>query len=182
MWRSSHEPGNLRRCGQPVGWLAAAVLFLGGCGNPDTSDLQDYVSEVRKESGGHVEPLPEIQEYDIPSYTVSSERSPFIHAATTEDGESDEGPAPDEDREREHLERYALDSLRMVGLFSTNGRQWALVQTPDGTVHRVTTGNYLGENHGRVVEIGADGMAIRELVPDGSGGWREREAALALDD
>jgi len=56
------------------------------------------------------------------------------------------------------------------------------VQTKDGLVNRVLTGNYIGQNDGRITEITASKVLIREIVPDGTGGYIERPAALALND
>jgi type IV pilus assembly protein PilP len=52
---------------------------------------------------------------------------------------------------------------------------------PQRVVHRVRVGNYLGQSDGRIVAIREDGLEIVELIPDGSGGWLERPARLALD-
>jgi type IV pilus assembly protein PilP len=49
-------------------------------------------------------------------------------------------------------------------------------------VHRVQTGNYVGKNYGRIEKITPNTIKVRELIPKESGGWIEREAALALND
>ena len=63
--------------------------------------------------------------------------------------------APGRDRisngPREYLERYELDTLSMVGTFSNEESYWALVRDPEGVIHRVPVGNYIGKNHGKVV-------------------------------
>ena len=61
------------------------------------------------------------------------------------------GPRPDFDRPKEYLERYELDTLSMVGTFSKDESYWALVRDPEGVIHRVPVGNYIGKNHGKVV-------------------------------
>jgi type IV pilus assembly protein PilP len=57
-----------------------------------------------------------------------------------------------------------------------------LVRDPDGVVHRVHVGNYLGQNYGRITSINEDHIELVELVPNGSGGWMERQATIALGD
>lgn len=167
-----------------AGWIGAvfgAVALLGGCANPDTTDLQDFVLEVRGGATSEIEPLPEVEEFEIHSYEAHAARDPFRPPAGPDRAQANGSDlAPDDDRERQYLEQYPLDSLIMVGLFAVDGSQWALVRTPDGVIHRVTVGHYIGQNHGRIIDIEAGGMAVRELVPDGMGGWRERDAALAL--
>ena len=55
-----------------------------------------------------------------------------------------------------------------------------LVKDPDGVIHRVHAGNYLGQNYGRITGISEDHIDVVELGPNGSGGWMERPATVAL--
>jgi len=87
---------------------------------------------------------------------------------------------PDLNRPREPLEEYPLDSLRMVGILELKGTRWALIKTPDETIHRVRVGNYMGQNHGRITRITETQVDLIEIVPDGLGGWMERKAQVAL--
>ena len=66
------------------------------------------------------------------------------------------------------------------GTLDRKGEMWALVQTPDGTIHRVKTGNYLGQNDGRITAIEEERVNLVELIPNGRGGYLERQASLAL--
>ena len=59
---------------------------------------------------------------------------------------------------------------------------YGLVQTKDGLVHRVLPGNRLGQNDGRITAIDEAKISLIEIVPDGTGGFIERPAALALSD
>jgi type IV pilus assembly protein PilP len=83
-------------------------------------------------------------------------------------------------RPREYLERFELDTLTMVGTFYKEASEWALVQDPDGVVHRVAVGNYMGKNHGKVSEVSNDEVQLSEFIADGVGGWLVREASVAL--
>jgi len=55
-----------------------------------------------------------------------------------------------------------------------------LVKDTDGVVHRVHMRNYLGQNNGKITAIAEDHIDLVELVPNGSGGWMERQATVAL--
>ena len=68
----------------------------------------------------------------------------------------------------------------MVGTFEKESSEWALVQDPDGVVHRVSVGNYLGQNHGKVGSISNDEVYLSEFIADGVGGWLVREASISL--
>jgi type IV pilus assembly protein PilP len=68
----------------------------------------------------------------------------------------------------------------MVGTLEQIGATWGLVKTKEGTVHKVKRGNYMGQNHGRIMLISEDRIELTEIVQDGSGGYIERQASLAL--
>ena len=89
--------------------------------------------------------------------------------------------APDRTRAREFLEQFDVDSLSLVGRLERQGVEWALLRDPSGGIHRVREGNYVGPDHGRVVDVGAGYVAIMEIVTDGtSNGWVERPRTLEL--
>jgi type IV pilus assembly protein PilP len=46
----------------------------------------------------------------------------------------------------------------------------------------VTPGVYLGQSDGRILSVTSNKIQLVELVPDGSGGWIEREAHIAMDE
>lgn len=166
-------------------WLVLMVVFgLTGCDNPDMSDLFRYVDEVRARAPGPIEPLPEFKEVKTFLYVPGGRRSPF-EPETAEKGaqlivEDQFGPKPDPTRAPEELEGFSLDALKMVGTLDKGGSNWGLVQTPDGTIHRVQAGNYMGQNYGRIVAITEYEITLIELVKTASGNFLERDAALAL--
>ena len=89
---------------------------------------------------------------------------------------------PDDNRAKEFLEQYTFDSLRMVGGLARAGVDWVLVRDPDGGIHRVTLGNFLGRNHGKIVEMAETYVAVIEIVSDGTeNGWVERPRTIKLD-
>ena len=92
------------------------------------------------------------------------------------------GPKPIQDRNKEYLEQFPLDTLTMVGTLARDGRTFGLVQTQDGMVHRVIPGNYVGQNDGRIVAISSAEISVEELVADGIGGFYTRAAEIALND
>ncbi len=162
--------------------LAFAVTGLAGCG-ANMDELDSYINEVKSRRGGRIEPLPEITPYAIFSYTadVSGARSPF--APDTPQAVQDVNAlGPDQNRVKEHLESFSLDTLRMVGTMDMNGTEYGLVQSADGLVHRVVPGNYMGQNDGRITEITDSEIRLVEIISDGIGGYVERDAAVGLSD
>ncbi len=158
--------------------LAGLLAGLTACSSAD-DDLAHFIAETNREGGGRVEPLPEVKPYQTFAYTAATLRSPFVPASPRS---IDGGVRPDSKRNREFLEQYSLDTLRMVGTLNLGGKNFGLIETKDGLVYRVLPGNYIGQSEGRITEITPSKIKVREIVPDGLGGYIERPAALALNE
>lgn len=158
------------------------ALALVGCANTDMSDLESFVDEVKSRPASGIEPIPEIKQAIGFTYLARNRRDPFLpQVADDEAAETvlENGVRPDPNRRKEELEAFSLDTLRMVGTLEQEEETWGLVQTSDGTIHRVVAGNYMGLNDGRITRISEEKIELIELVPTGSG-FLEKEAALAL--
>ncbi|MGC1459432.1 MAG: pilus assembly protein PilP [Steroidobacteraceae bacterium] len=158
--------------------VVAAAAGLAACSSGD-DDLQNFIDQTNKEAGGRVEPLPEVKPYQTYVYADANLRSPFM---PTSPNAGNPNLRPDAHRNREFLEQYSLDTMKMVGTIQQGGQMYGLVQTKDGLVHRVVVGNYVGQNDGKVTAITTSKIDVREIVPDGLGGYIERPAALALNE
>ncbi|MEX2366584.1 MAG: pilus assembly protein PilP, partial [Pseudohongiellaceae bacterium] len=167
--------------------LAATVLILllAACDrSSDMGELQQFVEESINRDPGPIEPLPEFISYEPFTYSAASMRSPFEspEEANRRSQRQDVSQVqPDMDRPREPLEAFPLSSLSLVGSLSRDNVRWALVRDGDGDVQRVTEGNYLGRNHGRVITVREASIELMEIVPSGDGGWIERPQTLALE-
>lgn len=165
-----------------AGALALALAGATGCGG-DMSDLDAYIAEVQQRPGGRIEELPQVKVYESFSYSAGDERSPFVpERARNVVKAENSGLKPDSNRNREYLEEFPLDALRMVGSLTSENTTYALVQTDDGLIHRVRPGNHVGQNDGRIVSITDSEIQVIEIVPDGLGGYMERPAAIALSE
>ena len=164
-------------------YIITLLLALSGCVSSDISDLQAYVKKTKETYKGRVEPLPEFQSHPPYAYNAQDIRDPFKPVVDIEVFSGPyRGPRPDENRPREPLEDFSLDSLRMVGTLAQKDSEWVLVKDPDGLLHRVGTGHYMGKNYGKVVSISEEEVLLLELVSDKKGGWEEREASIALSE
>ena len=160
-----------------IGTLCVLAGVLSGCSSKD-DELDQFISDTKKEPGGRVEPLPELKPYESYAYESANSRSPFMPGGS---GGGSGALRPDSRRNREFLEQFSLDTLRMVGTLRLSDRTYGLIKTKDGLVHRVLPGNYLGQADGRVTEISPSKISVVEIVPDGLGGYMERPASLALN-
>ncbi len=159
--------------------LLAVTAIVAGCGGAD-AELDAYIAKIKARGGGRIEPLPQIKPYEMFAYEAQVLRSPF--QPDSPKGRANAGPRPEANRPKEYLEQFPLDTLKMVGTLQRNNMRFALLQTQDGLVHRVVTGNYVGQNDGRVLAVGDGEVQVEELVPDGIGGFYKRPAAIGLAD
>ena len=161
--------------------VAAMTAVLAGCGRGVDSDpsLVQWVQHEDQKPGPPLPPVPVVQSFETFIYNDQGLRDPF---AAPVDRNANNGPRPDKERPRQPLESFPLDSLNMVGTINSNspGAIVGLVMAPDKVLHRVTAGTYMGQNEGKVTAVHDDKIDITELVPDGAGGWIERQASLAL--
>jgi len=168
----------LRSCA--IALAALGYALLAGCSSAD-DDLNNFIQETKREPGGRVEPLPEIKPYETFVYGDSEMRSPFMPSAPGA-GAGLAGVRPDQKRNREFLEQFSLDTLKMVGTLRLGGNMYGLVQTKDGLVHRVAVGEHMGQSEGKITEISPSKISLIEIVPDSLGGYMERPAGLALNE
>lgn len=164
--------------------LSLACLALCGCGSKD-AELKAWMDQVRAEEKVTIDPLPVLKPYEQFVYNRNDRKDPFVDTLAEQRLESvgdlgTDGVRPDLNRRKEALEAYPLDALRMVGTLSRADSVWALIQAPDQTISRVGVGNYIGENYGRVTQIGSSGVQLVEVIPNGTGGWMERPAAVEI--
>lgn len=166
--------------------LIIATVFTSGCAENDMSDLTQFTVETRQKYLGQVEALPAITPYESYHYQVTDLRDPFKPTVslvkTIELKRRSNGLKPNEVRNKEDLENYALESLVMVGIMNNNGQNWAIIKAPDNNIFRVKKGNYMGENNGKILKISESKISLKEIVKDGLGGWIERKNKLAISE
>ena len=160
--------------------LVFMVLLLSACTKGD-SDLREWLNQVKNRPAPALDPPPLIVDPTIAVYDPTGLRDPFSKPPLNRNSSAN-GPSPDLNRRRQPLEAFTLDSLSMVGTIGTNGNLIGLILAPDKVTYRVTPGVYLGQSDGKVLSVSANQVDLVELVPDGNGGWLERQAHIALNE
>ncbi len=163
--------------------LSLCSTVLVSCGSSEFSDLEEFMSDKRAQPGGVMTPIPPFKTYTAFSYSATTLRSPFdrpIEIREITQLQSVSTVKPDQNRPKEFLEQFTFDSLSMVGTLSRAGVDWSLMRDPEGGVHRVKLGNFLGRNHGKIVELTEAYVAVIEIVSDGNEGWVERPRTIKL--
>ena len=165
-----------------------ASLLLVACGGDDHEDLRQWMAENSKDLRGNVPKLPEVTPYQPVPYEVDSMLDPFKAAKIEPEAKyklaAGKGGAfqPDfEARELRNslLEKYPLESLKMIGFLNVNRKPMALIQA-DNKVKQVGVGEYVGLDFGMITQITETEVQLRELIQDSAGDWSERKSSLLL--
>jgi len=160
--------------------ICISLLNIGAC-SQDTSDIQTFIEQTKSANVGTVKPIPQFKPYESFSYTAADLRDPFVATADIEENDTKTSLLnPDQTRPKQPLEVFPLDSLSMVGIIEQKEQRWGLIKDPQNVVHRVLVGNYMGQNEGRITEINESAIFLVEIVPDGIGGYIERDASIAI--
>lgn len=166
-------------------WLGTFLLCMGiaACGGSNNfDDLNKFIKESGQGMRGKVEPLPEVSPYEPFTYNAFDLPDPFKPRKLNPIKGKGSGLQPDLNRPKEPLESYPLESLKMMGTLQRNKINYALVKTPDNTLHRVKAGNYMGQNFGVVTSVTETEITIKEIVQDSGGDWTERPSSIQLQE
>jgi type IV pilus assembly protein PilP len=163
-----------------LAFTGVLCLALGGCAGDELDEVRTFVKNAHADRKPRVEPLPEIKVQEPFRYSAMNLADPFSAGNLKPQARGGRELRPDRGRRKEPLEDYPLDSLKMVGTLMRGKQAWAVVQAPDGTVHRAKIGDHLGQNFGMVTKITEEKIDLIELVQSSLGDWTERAANLAL--
>ncbi|MFM2399709.1 MAG: hypothetical protein RL341_1866 [Pseudomonadota bacterium] len=166
--------------------ISVFASLLAACSSGEQQELNQWMSQVRAQTKTSVPKLPEPKKFEPYAYTVQRELDPFnpqklAVAQARLQARTGTGIRPDLDRRREALEAYPLDAISMVGILRQNNQTFALLQA-DKTLYRVSTGNYVGQNFGKIIGVTETEVALKEIVQDAAGEWTERASKLQLQE
>ncbi len=157
-----------------------STIAVTGC-SQSTDDLYAYIEQAKSSYVGSVQPIPQFKPYESFTYSAAELRDPFEATADLDEEEPQENLlSPDKTRPRQPLEAFPLDTLRMVGVLEQGDNLWGLIEDPKQVVHRIKVGNYMGQNEGNVTGISEGEIFLVEIIPDGVGGYIERDASIAI--
>lgn len=164
-----------------------ATLLLSGClGGDNQQDLNDFIAETKRRPKKPLEPLPSFEPYEPFTYSAAALRSPFQQPIAEVENiyfSGNSNVKPDFDRNKEFLEDFGINTMKLVGFIEMKGVLQALIDYgQNGKVFPVRVGNYLGKDHGRIVEINHDTVRVVQIVSDGLSGWVEKPHVLKLSE
>ncbi len=164
-----------------------STSLLSGCSR-DMDDLNAYIAQIKSRPASTIDPIPQMKPYEPFAYSRRDARSPFAPLSRDEPSDlaNNQVPEntlrPDFARNREPLEAFPLDGLRLLGTLEIRQNTYALLSAPDGIVHRATYGDHMGKNFGKIVKISDAEIQLEEIVPDGFGGYVKRAAVVAISE
>lgn len=167
--------------------LASSMLV--GCFGSEHEDLHEWIGVQKSMAKPRVQPLKEPSVFLPQAYEASTEMDPFNMLKLTQvlRRETEKNTAntalltAEQNRRKEELESYPLDSVTMVGSLKKGNQRIALLRV-NQLIYQVGVGNYLGQNYGRIVQIEENSIKLREVVQDAAGDWVERMATLDLQE
>lgn len=171
----------------------AAALLLAGCGDNDHEDVQAWMREASKDLRGHVPDLPQIKPLDIKPYQPEDLISPFSAGKVISGGvgtgsqASRVGGPPPLNPDAHPLTKAPLEAIRFLGTITVDKEVRALVQIEREPVRQVRLGDYVGQNHGRVLKIvpssdtSSGQLLLKERLLE-KGVWIDRETYYPAQD
>jgi type IV pilus assembly protein PilP len=162
--------------------------LLSACASGDHEDLKQWMAENTKDMRGNVSKLPEVKPYEPVPYDVEGALDPFKPSKIEPESKykqvAGKGGAfqPDfEAREVRNslLEKYPIESLKMIGYMNVNKQPMAVIQVED-KVKQIKVGDYIGLDFGMVTQVSDTEVQLRELIQDSAGDWTERKSSLYL--
>lgn len=169
--------------------LALAVMVLAACSGEPDGDLQDWVRTERATTKPRITALTEPKQFQPQDYKTAHAMDPFSSAKLTQALRKDTAQnaasasliLPEQSRRKEELEAFPLDTMAMVGSLEREGQKTALLRV-DKLLYQVRSGQYLGQNYGRILKVSENSIQLRELIQDGSGDWVEKMTNLDLQE
>lgn len=144
----------------PLGIAIVTAALLAGCSGAEQDELQAWMLAERNAIKPSVQPIPEPTRFTPEPYSVERLIPPFsneklaslLRGTQTASASSSALIEPELARRRQPLEGFPLDSMTMVGSLDKGGELVALIKV-DRLLYQVRSGNYLGQNFGRVTRI-----------------------------
>lgn len=164
------------------------ALLLSSCASDDNDNLKQWMVDNTKDLRGAIPKLPDVMQYIPVPYDADGLLDPFKASKIEPDAKFKQATGkgsqfqPDFDaRELRNsiLEKYPLESIRMIGYLNVNKKPMAVLQV-DNKVKQISAGDYVGLDFGMVTKITESEVLLRELIQDSAGDWSERNSTLRL--
>ena len=172
--------------------LVFVPFLMAACGGSDEQGIREWMKEQSKDLRGRVPDLPQIKPLPVLAYDPGDLAAPFspdkVFAEDAKAGHMVVNGGPKAvNPDAQPMTKYPLETIRVLGTIMVGKELRALVASEREPVRQVRVGDYLGQNHGRIIFIEpATGdrqvaIGLKEVVFD-KGVWIERESRLPPPD
>ncbi|WP_395946411.1 pilus assembly protein PilP [Caedibacter taeniospiralis] len=170
--------------------ILVSVFFTIGVVFAAPKDLVNYVEKALAQTkAGTIPPLPELKIASVKPMDINVLRNPFDMPVKllAKDGLSvavvhSKQDEPDLARRKTALEQVPLGDLKFSGVIEQAGQFWAIItNVKNQHVSMVQSGDYLGQDYGRIVEITAGYVKIDQRKQKEGGSWYKETTYLNLD-
>lgn len=169
--------------------LCPVLAGLAGCGVSSTEELKVWLEKERNLLGAATTAFAPPRTFEPEAYALAGQGDPFSGArlrgvelpapATSDNARKPSAYALEFSAPKQELENFPLESLQVKGTLSQDGVRVALIMAGD-RLHPVRKGDYMGTRKGKVMDISATAIVLRELEQDGAGQWRPKNTVLPL--
>ena len=165
--------------------IVLVAALLSGC-KAKVDDLQIFITKVKQTTIVNIEPYPEFESVPTFIYSANTLRSPFQRPRNTgaevkvKVASQPNCAQPNFNRSKQPLEKFGIDALSVTGVFQSNGKKWALINSNTGSLFKATIGDYLGLFFGKIDSIQNGTVSFTEMLPDGAGCWQKKQATLTM--
>lgn len=165
------------------------TICLAACGFSTTEELNVWLANQRRSNRAPSKPLDAPRVFEAEPYLMAGEVDPFAMSRIVGDAglptsvvtpvKSVSAYDLEIAGERRDLEKVPLDAVEYKGTLSQDGVPVALVSVQK-RLHQVNLGDYVGPNRGKVMQINAQEILLRELEQDAAGRWTPKTTVLAV--
>lgn len=168
-------------------------MLLVACNDDEHGDVRAWMQEASKDLRGHIPELPQIKPLEVKPYEPGDLLSPFALDKVVSGGlgsgaqAAKAGGPPPLNPDAYPLTKAALESIRFIGTIIVDKEVRGLVQIEREPIRQVRVGEYMGQNHGKVLKIEPHGddsngqIVLTEKLLD-KGAWIERETLFPEQD
>ena len=164
-------------------WTAFMLpLALGACAQHD--NLREWMSAQEQMAKPFVRPLPSMTTFTPFTYDGTGKVEPFsLDKTAVQPGVAQSTlPAGMESwihHTPEPLEQFSLDHLYFKVLIMNRQDVLAMIQAGDH-LYPVHVGEFMGENHGKVLSINESSIHLEELIEGSDGTWSTRNVDMTI--
>lgn len=169
-----------------LGLIVLCALAVSACSSNRQDEVSAWMTSEKSQAQPSITPLKEPSVFYPVAYERGQAMNPFsfqklaqVFATGGDRKGIPQWVLDEQNRRKEPLESYPLDTMTMVGFMKKQGRPTALVSV-DNHLYQVVPGNYLGQNFGRIVSVSETQLQLREIVQDATGDWMERSTVVEL--